>query len=217
MANSLNPANAMTVTAGPQDFSHGDEIGYATGQAPFYYDQAYGGDPSSYDPLPPHSNGHFANGEASRNSLPAPSPMEEGAAETVRHESAVASASEDLSGYPLKLREALEGSAWISFNAASSSSFSGEYEIVEVITHIDKNFPEKVMGMFRDRHTANIEAVKIFQHRFWDQVMDDKQEYAVHWGEAGILTMEIFTDGPKGDKILTSVFVRRKGGPGRGN
>lgn len=127
--------------------------------------------------------------------------------------------SADLSTFPAQIAQTLRYSAQLSLSTAcaSASADGPQYELVEedYVPRQQTPVSEKINGPFVSRHTANVEAAKMFVHRFWVEVMDRGERYRVHIGEAGILTLGISYEDGRGKRMETSVFVRRKGSPER--
>ncbi|KAF2440915.1 hypothetical protein P171DRAFT_488499 [Karstenula rhodostoma CBS 690.94] len=136
---------------------------------------------------------------------------------TLPRRSSFPTPTEDLSTFPPLIAEKLQYSAELSLSTACVSYDGPQYDLVQEdwLLHKQARESQQIMASFRSRHTANIEAAKIFVHRFWAQVMQRKQHYEAHIGVAGILTLNIYWQDKEKRRMFTSVFVRRKGSPGR--
>jgi hypothetical protein len=89
------------------------------------------------------------------------------------------------------MREFLGTSAREVNQATEYLGTADRYQIYEERAYANKTGSRVVVREFRGRHTANIEAAKIFMHRFWRQVMEEKHEYRVDLGEYGLIKMDI--------------------------
>lgn len=123
---------------------------------------------------------------------------------------------EDLSSFPLQIREALEISAQIGAREPNSPEGTAVYELVHNIWVKEKKETgsERKVGIFRNRHTANLEAAKLFLHKFYVQVVERQEEYRTYMEEAGIMTLEMDLD--SGERRMMCVYVRRKSSPSLG-
>ena len=138
--------------------------------------------------------------------LHAPTPQKSGIPDLLSDDSMT----EELSGYPRTIREVLKTSIRMSNQETDYSSPGDTFEMCEDCFYTDKLVPRRVVGVFRDRHTANIEAAKHFVHRFWEQVMEKRMGYHVCMGDYGLMRMDIALDGEEDGLRSATVIVCKK-------
>lgn len=188
-----NPSSIVAVTSSneaSQRSSPGDLSGHAAQPTPLTAEQAYHAYSKRHDSFGQSSEGQASN--SSSKDAPLHAPTAQNSIPALRSSNhASEGLSEDLSGYPPKMREFLRTSVRGVDQATEYLSTADRYQIYEERAYANKTGSRVVVSELRSRHTANIEAVKMFMHRFWRQVMEENHEYRVDLGEYGLIKMDI--------------------------
>lgn len=194
-----------TITQNPLQSGSGELFEDASRVAYSHHGGTYSASPNGEVATPPHSNESIT---ANKEQSPLLDPSSEKL--NLSHNIGREAVYEHLSGIPFYIRQVLEMCTHYDPPEFNRSGGTVEYELVLQQTYIDRSLPLDVLGVFRDRHTANLEAAKDFVHRFWRQIMVDEQEYGCIVGESGMLRLEINTSDPSDTRGMVSVFVRMK-------